>query len=91
MRGGYKLGKGDVKTASQLVAQDDTVELSDYFLRGAARTSGKKQVMPKSVNQRRYLDAIDQHDIVFGIGPAGTGKTYLAVAMALPARPAAVR
>src|SRR3954452_18687064 len=85
IRGGYKLGKGDVKTASQLVSQDETVELSDYFLRGAARTSGKKQVMPKSVNQRRYLDAIDKHDIVFGIGPAGTGKTYLAMAMAVSA------
>src|SRR4029450_4140544 len=83
IRGGYKLGKGDVKTASQLVAQDENVELADYFLRGAARTSGKKQVMPKSVNQRRYLDAIDQHDIVFGIGPAGTGKTYLAMAQAV--------
>jgi phosphate starvation-inducible PhoH-like protein len=83
MRGGYKLGRGDVKTAAQLVSQDESVELSDYFLRGAARTSGKKQVMPKSVNQRRYLDAIDQHDIVFGIGPAGTGKTYLAMAQAV--------
>jgi len=83
IRGGYKLGKGDVKTAAQLVAQDENVELSAYFLRGAARTSGKKQVMPKSVNQRRYLDAIDQHDIVFGIGPAGTGKTYLAMAQAV--------
>ena len=38
MRGGYKLGKGDVKTAAQLVAQDDGVELADYFLRGAPRT-----------------------------------------------------
>ena len=83
LRGGYKLGKGDVKTAAQLVAQDGNVELGDYFLRGAARTSGKKQVMPKSVNQRRYLDAIDQHDIVFGIGAAGTGKTYLAMAQAV--------
>jgi phosphate starvation-inducible PhoH-like protein len=83
MRGGYKLGKGDVKTASQLVSQDDKVELADYFLRGAARSTGKKQVMPKSVNQRKYLDAIEQHDIVFGIGPAGTGKTYLAMAQAV--------
>jgi phosphate starvation-inducible PhoH-like protein len=83
MRGGYKLGKGDMKTATQLVSQDENVELSDYFLRGAARTSGKKQVMPKSVNQRRYLDAIEKHDIVFGIGPAGTGKTYLAMAQAV--------
>jgi phosphate starvation-inducible protein PhoH and related proteins len=83
MRDGYKLAKGDVKTASQLVAQDENVELADYFLRGTTRTSGKRQVLPKSVNQRRYLDAIDQHDIVFGIGPAGTGKTYLAMAQAV--------
>jgi phosphate starvation-inducible PhoH-like protein len=80
---GYKLGKGDVKTAAQLVAQDENVELAEYFLRGATRTSGKRQVMPKSVNQRRYLDAIDRYDIVFGIGPAGTGKTYLAMAQAV--------
>ena len=80
---GYKLGKGDVKTAAQLVSQDENVELSDYFAKGAARTSGKRQVMPKSVNQRRYLEAIEQHDIVFGIGPAGTGKTYLAMAQAV--------
>ncbi len=83
MRDGYKLAKGDVKTAAQLVAQDENVELADYFLRGSTRTSGRRQVMPKSVNQRRYLDAIDQHDIVFGIGPAGTGKTYLAMAQAV--------
>jgi phosphate starvation-inducible PhoH-like protein len=42
-------------------------------------------VQPKSLNQRRYLDAIEQHDMVFGVGPAGTGKTYLAVAMAISA------
>ncbi len=83
IRGGYKMSKGDVKTASQLVVQDETVELGDYFLKGASRTSGKKQVMPKSVNQRRYLEAIEKHDIVFGIGPAGTGKTYLAMAQAV--------
>ena len=83
IRGGYKLAKGDVRTASQLVVQDENVELADYFLRGAPRTSGKRQVLPKSVNQRRYLDAIEKHDIVFGIGPAGTGKTYLAMAQAV--------
>jgi phosphate starvation-inducible PhoH-like protein len=83
LRSGYRLGKGDVRTASQLVAQDKNVELSDYFLRGPALASGKKQVMPKSVNQRRYLDAIEKHDIVFGIGPAGTGKTYLGMAQAV--------
>jgi phosphate starvation-inducible PhoH-like protein len=83
MRGGYRLAKGDVKTAAQLVAQDDNVELADYFLRSATKTSGKRQVVPKSVTQKRYLDAIEQHDIVFGIGPAGTGKTYLAMAQAV--------
>src|SRR6188472_2363807 len=83
MRGGYRLGKGDVKTAAQLVAQDDNVELADYFLRSSTRTSGKRQVVPKTVTQKKYLDAIEQFDIVFGIGPAGTGKTYLAMAQAV--------
>jgi phosphate starvation-inducible PhoH-like protein len=83
MRGGYRLAKGDVKTAAQLVAQDENVELADYFLRSSTKTSGKRQVVPKSVTQKRYLDAIEQYDIVFGIGPAGTGKTYLAMAQAV--------
>jgi phosphate starvation-inducible PhoH-like protein len=80
---GYKFSRGDVKTAAQLVAQDGAVELRDYFLRGTLRPAGKRQVAPKSINQRRYLEAIEQHDIVFGVGPAGTGKTYLAVAQAV--------
>jgi phosphate starvation-inducible PhoH-like protein len=83
MRGGYRIAKGDMKTAAQLVAQDDKVELADYFLRSATKTSGKRQIVPKSVTQKRYLDAIEQYDIVFGIGPAGTGKTYLAMAQAV--------
>ncbi len=83
MRGGYRLANGDVKTAAQLVSQDETVELADYFLRSASKSAGKRQVVPKSITQKRYLDAIEQHDIVFGIGPAGTGKTYLAMAQAV--------
>ncbi|HXG55944.1 MAG TPA: PhoH family protein [Vicinamibacterales bacterium] len=83
MNEGYKIGKGDVKTAAQLVLQDENVALAEYFTKGAARSSGKRQVLPKSVNQRKYLEAIEQHDIVFGIGPAGTGKTYLAMAQAV--------
>jgi phosphate starvation-inducible protein PhoH and related proteins len=83
MRGGYRLAKGDVKTAAALVTQDENVELSDYFLRSASKSAGKRQVVPKSITQKRYLDAIEQHDIVFGIGPAGTGKTYLAMAQAV--------
>ena len=80
MRDGYKLSIADVKTASSLVAQDESVDLRDHFLKGSLTPAGKRRVAPKTVNQRRYLDAIDQHDIVFGIGPAGTGKTYLAMA-----------
>ena len=83
IRGGYRLGKGDVRTAAQLVAQDENVELADYFLRSATKTSGRRQIVPKSVTQKKYLDAIEQFDIVFGIGPAGTGKTYLAMAQAV--------
>ena len=83
MRDGYKLSNSDVKTASDLVAQDTAVDLRDHFLKGTFTPAGKRRVAPKTVNQRRYLDAIDQNDIVFGIGPAGTGKTYLAMAQAV--------
>jgi phosphate starvation-inducible PhoH-like protein len=83
VRDGFKLSKSDVKTASDLVAQDASVDLRDHFLKGSLTAAGKRRIAPKTVNQRRYLDAIDQHDIVFGIGPAGTGKTYLAMAQAV--------
>src|SRR5574342_697293 len=83
MRDGYKLSNTDVRTASDLVAQNDDVDLRDHFLKGSLTPAGKRRVSPKTVNQRRYLDAIDQNDIVFGIGPAGTGKTYLAMAQAV--------
>jgi len=83
LREGYRFARGDVKTAAQLVAQDPNVELQDYFLRGASRAAGRRQVTPKSVMQRRYLEAIEKYDIVFGVGPAGTGKTYLAMAQAV--------
>ncbi len=83
MRDGYKLSNADVKTASDLVAQDESVDLRDHFLKGSLTAAGRRRVSPKSVNQRRYLDVIEQNDIVFGIGPAGTGKTYLAMAEAV--------
>jgi phosphate starvation-inducible protein PhoH and related proteins len=83
MREGYRVSNGDVKTAAQLVSENADVDLKDFLVKGPARAAGKRQIAPKSVNQRRYLDAIDQHDIVFGIGPAGTGKTYLAMAQAV--------
>jgi phosphate starvation-inducible PhoH-like protein len=83
LRSGYRFGRGDVKTAAQLIATNPSVELQEYFLKGTVRTAGRKQVVPKSVTQRRYLDAIEEFDIVFGVGPAGTGKTYLAMAQAV--------
>jgi phosphate starvation-inducible protein PhoH and related proteins len=83
LRDGYRFTRGDMKTAAQLLAEDPDVELGEYFLKGSARSVGRRQVSPKSVTQRRYLEAIEQYDIVFGVGPAGTGKTYLAMAQAV--------
>jgi phosphate starvation-inducible protein PhoH and related proteins len=83
MKDGYKFAKGEVKTAASLVAEDAGVELRDHFLKGTIRPSTKRQVVPKSLHQRAYLEAIDKCDIVFGVGPAGTGKTYLAMAQAV--------
>ena len=81
---GHSISDRDVKTAAQLVAEDASVDLKDHFLKdGQLRTAGKRRIAAKSANQRRYLEAIDQYDIVFGVGPAGTGKTYLAMAQAV--------
>ena len=80
---GYPLANGDVKTAAQLLVENADLDLRDYFLKGGQKQATRRRVMPKSVNQRKYLDAIDQFDIVFGVGPAGTGKTYLAMAQAV--------
>ena len=83
LRGGYRFARDDVKVAAQLIAQDPSVGLGDYFVKGGPRAVGRQRVLPKSVTQKRYLDAIDTADIVFGVGPAGTGKTYLAMAQAV--------
>jgi phosphate starvation-inducible PhoH-like protein len=83
LRDGFKLSNADVKTASALVAQDQSVDLREHFLKGSLTAAGKRRIAPKTINQRKYLDAIEANDIVFGIGPAGTGKTYLAMAQAV--------
>jgi len=83
MREGFKLSNADVKIAAELVAQNQDVDLRDHFLKGSIAAGGKRRVAPKSINQRKYLEAIDNFDIVFGVGPAGTGKTYLAMAQAV--------
>ena len=83
MRDGYKVSNADVKTAAELVARDMTVDLQEHFLKGTLTPAGRRRVAPKTINQRRYLEAIEHNDIVFGVGPAGTGKTYLAMAQAV--------
>ena len=80
---GYELAKDDVRRAAQLVSQDSSVDLHNYFVKTPVHPSNRCKVSPKSINQRRYLDAIEQSDVVFGVGPAGTGKTYLAMAEAV--------
>jgi phosphate starvation-inducible PhoH-like protein len=75
----------ELREAFTQIAEDRAYTLRDYFTKARFNPAGKKQVAPKSANQRRYIEAIQSNDIVFGIGPAGTGKSYLAVAMAVQA------
>src|SRR5947208_611460 len=73
MKDGYAVASGDVRLAAQLLTQDGGVRLRDYLMKAAVR-GGKKVVVPRSLNQRSYLEQIEAYDMVFGIGPAGTGK-----------------
>ena len=75
----------ELREAFAQIAEDRAYSLRDYFTKARFNPSGKKQVAPKTANQRRYIEAIQNNDAVFGIGVAGTGKTYLAVAMAVQA------
>jgi len=75
----------ELREAFAQIAEDRAFSLRDYFTKARFNPAGKKQVAPKSVNQRKYIQAIQDKDVVFGIGVAGTGKTYLAVAMAVQA------
>ena len=82
---GQVFSNGDLNSYMRVVTADPGVSLRRLVESGKSRTFGKKVLAPKTVNQRRYVDAIENHDLTFGIGPAGTGKTYLAVAMAVSA------
>jgi phosphate starvation-inducible PhoH-like protein len=75
----------ELREAFSQIAEDRAYSLRDYFTKARFNPAGKKQVAPKSATQRRYIEAIQSKDVVFGIGVAGTGKTYLAVAMAVQA------
>src|SRR5580692_9899399 len=85
LREGHAFTNGDLNSYLRVVTIDREVSLRALVRSGKQRNFGKKMLAPKSVNQRRYLEAIERNDLVFGIGPAGTGKTYLAVAMAISA------
>jgi phosphate starvation-inducible protein PhoH and related proteins len=80
---GVKLGSGDLRTAVALRKEGYRGELLDFYRDGRVACSAGRTVFPKGLNQGRYLREIRDKDVVFGIGPAGTGKTYLAVAMAI--------
>jgi phosphate starvation-inducible PhoH-like protein len=75
----------DVRAALRVLTDDENADLKSIFLDAIPVPSRKKQITPKTQNQKRYVEAIRAHDIVVGIGPAGTGKSYLAMAMAVSA------
>ena len=83
VREGHALNNGDLHSYIRICTGDPGVSLRRLVESGKSRSFGKKVLAPKTVNQRRYIDAIEHHDLIFGVGPAGTGKTYLAVAMAV--------
>ena len=85
LRSGAPLRGGEVRAAVKMVAEDDEADLKAVFSDAIAVPSRKKWITPKTKGQKTYVDAIRGHDMVFGIGPAGTGKSFLAVAMAVSA------
>ena len=85
LKHGYPIYPSDVEYAIRIIRGDRNAELKDIFLDTIYVSANKRVISPKSINQKVYIDSIRSHDIVFGIGPAGTGKTYLAMAMALAA------
>ncbi|MRR36086.1 PhoH family protein [bacterium] len=83
VKGGYPLYPDDVWYAVRMLAKDRNVSLEDVFKDSIYISSTKKVIVPKSLQQKRYIDSMRVKDILFGIGPAGTGKTYLALAMGI--------
>ncbi len=85
LKEGYPVHANDIDYAVRVLSANHRANLKDIFLDTVYITSKKSPVTPKSQNQKEYIEAIRKFDIVFGIGPAGTGKTYLAMAMAVSA------
>lgn len=85
IQAGYPVFGSDIAYAIRILSGSDRRNLKDIFLDQVFIASNKRMISPKSVRQKEYIEAIRRYDIVFGIGPAGTGKTYLAMAMAVAA------
>jgi phosphate starvation-inducible PhoH-like protein len=83
LKDGYPIYERDVDYSIRILSGDHKAQLKPIFLDRVYIPSKKRTITPKSINQKIYIDSIREHDIVFGIGPAGTGKTYLAMAMAI--------
>ena len=84
-RHGRELSSAEVKALMRVATDEPHESPRGMFEHGRTRSFGKKQVTPKTATQRRYMEEIESHDMTFGLGPGGTGKTYLAVAMAVSA------
>jgi phosphate starvation-inducible PhoH-like protein len=82
---GYAVGKEEFRTALRVLEEDPSVDLVEFFTDATIPDSVKRLVVPRNLKQRLFIQALNRYDIVFAIGPAGTGKTYLAVAMAAAA------
>lgn len=82
---GVKLANGDLKSIIRIISEDASQSLRGVVFTSRSLQAGKRNVTPKTLNQKLYVEAIEKFDMVFGIGPAGTGKTYLAVSMAVRA------
>lgn len=82
---GNNFNDKELRDAFRQIAEDRSYSFKDHFTKARFNPSGKKAVAAKTANQRKYIEALQNHDLTFGIGPAGTGKTYLAVAAAVQA------
>ena len=83
LQSGFPLRPADIEYAERILRSDSTAHLADIFLDTLVTSSRNRAIAPKTLAQKKYADAIRNNDVVFGIGPAGTGKTYLAMAMAV--------
>ncbi len=79
---GCSVGKIEFRTGVRVLEEDLDIDLEEFFLDTSIPETLKRYVVPRNLNQRRFIRTVYEHDYVFATGPAGTGKTYLAVAMA---------